>query len=75
MGHQISQEDTHFHLHTSDGQHYLLNRQVGCPIEVGFLTSMTHSSSGWIWQQCERDGTITGCWEQHLMTSCGIKPL
>ena len=22
MGHQISQEDTHFHLHTSDGQHY-----------------------------------------------------
>ena len=32
MGHQISQEDAQFHLHTSDGQHYPSNQQVGsCP--------------------------------------------
>ena len=29
MGHQISREDAHFHLHTGDGQHYLSNQQVG----------------------------------------------
>ena len=28
MGHRISCEDAHFHLHTSDGQHYPLNQQV-----------------------------------------------
>ena len=28
VGHQILQEDTHFHLHTSDGQHYPSNQQV-----------------------------------------------
>ena len=28
MGHQISHQDARFHLHTSDGQHYLLNQQV-----------------------------------------------
>ena len=30
MGHQISQQDALFHLHTSDGQHYLSNQQVMC---------------------------------------------
>ena len=28
MGHRISREDARFHLHTSDGQHYLSNQQV-----------------------------------------------
>ena len=28
MGHQISCEDARFHMHTSDGQHYLSNQQV-----------------------------------------------
>ena len=28
MGHQISCQDARFHLHTSDGQHYLSNQQV-----------------------------------------------
>ena len=28
MGHQISRQDARFHLHTSDGQHYLSNQQV-----------------------------------------------
>ena len=28
MGHQISREDARFHMHTSDGQHYLSNQQV-----------------------------------------------
>ena len=32
MGHQISREDAWFHLHTSDGGHYLSNQQVrSCP--------------------------------------------
>ena len=40
MGHQISREDTHFHLHTSDGQHYPSNQQVrSCP-DLG-LTNLT----------------------------------
>ena len=28
MGHRISREDTRFHMHTSDGQHYPSNQQV-----------------------------------------------
>ena len=28
MGHRISREDAHFHMHTSDGQHYPSNQQV-----------------------------------------------
>ena len=31
MEHQISRQDTRFHLHTSDGQYYLSNQQVRTP--------------------------------------------
>ena len=40
MGHRISCEDARFHMHTSDGQHYLSNQQVrSCP-DLG-LTNLT----------------------------------
>ena len=40
MGHQISREDTQFHMHTSDSQHYPSNQQVrSCP-DLG-LTNLT----------------------------------
>ena len=35
MGHQISQEDTRFHMHTSDGQHYPSNQQVRSCSDLG----------------------------------------
>ena len=35
MGHRISREDAHFHLHTSDGQHYLSNQQVRSCTDLG----------------------------------------
>ena len=40
MGHQISREDAQFHLHTSDGQHYLSNQQVRSCTDLG-LTNLT----------------------------------
>ena len=40
MGHQILREDTQFHLHTSDGQHYLSNQQVRSCTDLG-LTNLT----------------------------------
>ena len=35
MGHRISHEDARFHLHTSDGQHYLLNQQASSCTDLG----------------------------------------
>ena len=35
MGHQISREDAHFHMHTSDGQHYPSNQQVSSCTDLG----------------------------------------
>ena len=35
MGHRISREDTRFHMHTSDGQHYPLNQQVSSCTDLG----------------------------------------
>ena len=35
MGHQISHEDAHFHMHTSDGQHYPSNQQVRSCTDLG----------------------------------------
>ena len=35
MGHQISREDAHFHMHTSDGQHYMSNQQVRFCTDLG----------------------------------------
>ena len=35
MGHQISCEDARFHMHTSDGQHYLSNQQVSSCTDLG----------------------------------------
>ena len=40
MGHQISHEDARFHLHTSDGQHYLSNQQVRSYTDL-VLTNLT----------------------------------
>ena len=40
MGHQISREDAHFHMHTSDGQHYPLNQQVRSCTDL-VLTNLT----------------------------------
>ena len=42
MGHQISRQDAHFYLHTSDGQHYPLNQQVRTP----HLNSSDESNRG-----------------------------
>ena len=39
MGHQISQQDALFHLHTSDGQHYLSNQQVMHHLDATLLAS------------------------------------
>ena len=38
--HCISRKNAHFHMKARKGGHYPLNQQVGCPIEVGLLTSM-----------------------------------
>ena len=35
MGHQISREDARFHMHTSNGQHYLSNQQVRSCTDLG----------------------------------------
>ena len=35
MGHRISREDACFHMHTSDGQHYLSNQQVRSCTDLG----------------------------------------
>ena len=35
MGHRISREDTRFHMHTSDGQHYPSNQQVRSCTDLG----------------------------------------
>ena len=35
MGHRISREDAHFHMHTSDGQHYPSNQQVKSCTDLG----------------------------------------
>ena len=35
MGHRISREDARFHMHTSDGQHYLSNQQVRSCTDLG----------------------------------------
>ena len=35
MGHRISREDAHFHMHTSDGQHYPSNQQVRSCTDLG----------------------------------------
>ena len=40
MGHQISREDARFHMHTSDGQHYLSNQQVRSCTDLA-LASLT----------------------------------
>ena len=37
MGHQISCQDACFHLHTSNGQHYLSNQQVRHPQDSALL--------------------------------------
>ena len=37
MGHRISREDAHFHMHTSDGQHYPSNQQVKSCTDLGCL--------------------------------------
>ena len=44
MGHQISWEDACFHLHTSDGQHYPSNQQVGTHHLDSFDESNWHVS-------------------------------